>query len=63
MAFVRFGPLIVEVAEAPGRVPRFWGLTVTVEDIDAAALIAAAAARPAVQPGRRILTVPRSAGL
>jgi len=51
MAFVRFGALVVEVAEAPGGPPRFWGLTVTVTDIDA------------VQPGRRILTVPREAGL
>ncbi len=36
MAFVRFGPLIVEVAEAGGPA-RFWGLTVAVDDLDAAA--------------------------
>jgi hypothetical protein len=63
MAFVRFGPLIVEVAEAPGGAPRFWGLTITVEDIDAAAALAGRPSRDAVQPGRRILTVPREAGL
>jgi hypothetical protein len=78
MAFVRFGPLIVEVAATnssdvlvaggartvPGAFPaRWWGLTVTVADIDAAAAIVGVESRPAVQPGRRILTVPRSAGL
>jgi len=63
MAFVRFGPLVVEVAEAPGGAPRFWGLTITVEDIDAAAALAGRPPRDAVQPGRRILTVPREAGL
>jgi hypothetical protein len=63
MAFVRFGPLVVEVAEAPGGAPRFWGLTVTVADIDAAAALVGRPPRAAVQPGRRILTVPREAGL
>ena len=64
MAFVRFGALIVEVAEAPGqRAARFWGVTVTTTDIDAAAALAGRPPRDAVQPGRRILTVPREAGL
>jgi hypothetical protein len=78
MAFVRFGPLIVEVAATKpsdvfvagaarmGSDPllaRWWGLTVTVADLDAAAAIVGVEPRPAVQPGRRILTVPRSAGL
>ena len=63
MAFVRFGALVVEVAEAPGGPPRFWGLTVTVADIDAAAARVGRPPRDAVQPGRRILTVPREAGL
>ena len=64
MAFVRFGALIVEVAEAPGRrAARFWGVTVTTADIDAAAALAGRPPRDAVQPGRRILTVPREAGL
>jgi hypothetical protein len=62
MAFVRFGELIVEVAQAGGP-PRFWGLTVTLPDLDAAAGPLLGAARPAVQAGRRIATVSRAAGL
>jgi hypothetical protein len=64
MAFVRFGPLIVEVATTRSAdAAHWWGLTVTVADLDAAAALAGTEPRPAVQPGRRILTVPRSAGL
>jgi hypothetical protein len=59
MAFVRFGPLIVEVAEAGGPA-RFWGLTIRVPDVDALGL---GTPRDAVQPGRRIVTVGRDAGL
>jgi hypothetical protein len=62
MAFVRFGELIVEVAQAGGPA-RLWGLTVTVADVDALAGPLLGAVRPAVQPGRRIATVPRDAGL
>jgi hypothetical protein len=62
MAFVRFGPLVVEVAQAGGPV-RFWGLTVTVADLDALAGPLLGSIRPAVQPGRRIATVRREAGL
>jgi hypothetical protein len=62
MAFVRFGALVAEVAEAGGP-PRFWGLTVTVPDLDALAGRLVGAARDAVQPGRRIATVRREAGL
>jgi hypothetical protein len=62
MAFVRFGDLIVEVAEAGGPV-RFWGLTVAVADLDALAGPLLGAARPAVQPARRIATVRPQAGL
>ena len=62
MAFVRFGELIVEVAEAGGPA-RFWGLTVRVADLDALAGPLLGAPRPAVQPGRRIVTVSRAAGL
>jgi hypothetical protein len=62
MAFVRFGALIVEVAQAGGPV-RFWGLTVTVADLDALAGPMLGAVRPAVQRGRRIATVRREAGL
>jgi hypothetical protein len=62
MAFVRFGELIVEVVHAGGPV-RFWGLTVTVADLDALAGPLLDATRPAVQRGRRIATVRREAGL
>jgi hypothetical protein len=62
MAFVRFGELVVEVAEAGGP-PRFWGLTVTVPDLGVLAGPLLAGARDAVQPGRRIATVRREAGL
>jgi hypothetical protein len=62
MAFVRFGELVVEVAQAGGPA-RFWGLTVTVPDVDALAGPLLGSARPAVQPGRRIATVRREAGL
>jgi hypothetical protein len=62
MAFGRFGELIVEVAQAGGAV-RFWGLTVTVADLDALAGPLLSAVRPAVQQGRRIATVRREAGL
>jgi hypothetical protein len=62
MAFVRFGELIVEVAQTGGPA-RFWGLTVTVPDVDALAGPRLGSPRPAVQPGRRIVTVARAAGL
>jgi hypothetical protein len=54
--------LIVEVAQAGGRAC-FWGLTVTVRDVDALAGPLVGAARAAVQPGRRIATAARAAGL
>jgi hypothetical protein len=63
MAFVRFGPLIVEVAEGGGGPARFWGLTITVPDVDAMTGPLLGAPRDAVQPGRRIATVRRDAGL
>jgi len=62
MAFVRFGELIVEVAQVGGPA-RLWGLTVTVADVDALAGPLLGAVRPAVQPGRRIATVRPHAGL
>jgi hypothetical protein len=59
MAFVRFGELILEVAQAGGPA-RFWGVTVRVPDVDA---LGVGMPRAAVQPGRRIVTVTRAAGL
>jgi hypothetical protein len=63
MAFVRFGPLIVEVAQGREGPARFWGLTVTVADLDQLEGPLLGVARDAVQPGRRIATVRREAGL
>ncbi|HLL92297.1 MAG TPA: hypothetical protein VK252_05100 [Solirubrobacteraceae bacterium] len=57
---------IVERAGGPDRPARFWGLALLVDDLDrTAALLGqhAGAPRAAVQPGRRIATVRRSAGL
>jgi hypothetical protein len=62
MAFVRFGELVVEVAQTGGPA-RFWGLTVTVPDVDALAGPLLGEARAAVQSDRRIVTVARAAGL
>ncbi len=62
MAFVRFGALILEVAQAGGPA-RFWGITIVVPDPDALAGPLVGSPRPAVQPGRRIATVKREAGL
>ena len=62
MAFVRFGELVVEVARAGGPA-RIWGVSVVVPDLDALAGPLLGAARPALQPGRRIVTVSRAAGL
>jgi len=62
MAFVRFGELVVEVAQAGGPT-RIWGVTIVVPDLDALAGPLLGQARPALQPGRRIATVSRDAGL
>ncbi len=65
--FRRLGPGILELVEAPGAgSPRFWGLTIVVADLDALAARLGerlGAVRDAVQPGRRIATLRRSAGL
>ena len=68
--FFRHGEAIVEVVgpEPPGdpAPSRLWGLTVTVADIEACAALLGlrlGAVRDAVQPGRRIATVARDAGL
>jgi hypothetical protein len=75
-AFFRLGREILELVQEPqdvvaerggaDRPVRFWGLAVLVDDIDAAVAAMAphaSAARSAVQPGRRISTLGRSAGL
>jgi hypothetical protein len=75
-AFFRLGAEILEVVQVPDRAvqegggpdrpARLWGLALTVSDLDrTVALLAphARSPRPAVQPGRRIATLQRSAGL
>jgi hypothetical protein len=75
-AFFRLGAEILElvaepddvVARAGGRdhAARFWGLALTVSDLDRGAELMAphvGEIRPAVQAGRRIATLRRSAGL
>lgn len=68
--FHRVGSVIVEVVETPDvppGPPRCWGLVFTVDDLDA--LVArwsddvVSAPRSAVQPGRRIASLRRGAGL
>jgi hypothetical protein len=64
-AFFNLGTTILELAQGDDP-PRFWGLTVVVEDLDAAAERLDArlgTPRDAVQPGRRIATLRRDAGL
>lgn len=69
MGFRRLGPAIlelVEAADAPAGPARFWGIAVAVADLDALAGRLGAhlgAIAPALQPGRRIATLRRSAGL
>ena len=70
-AFFRLGAEILEVVQEPdpddrGRPARLWGLALVVPDIDAAAQVLGdrgAGVRDAVQEGRRILPLRRSAGL
>lgn len=75
-AFFRLGAEILEViqepAEAvrraggPGGRTRFWGLALRARDLERTVAALAGAAgeiRPAVQPGRRIATLRRSAGI
>lgn len=67
--FRRLGPAILELVElrdAPPGPARFWGLVVIVPDLAALAHRLGehlGAPKPAVQPGRSIATLRRSAGL
>jgi hypothetical protein len=75
-AFFRLGGEILEVVQVPDdavergggrdRPARLWGLALTVEDLDRTVARLGehvGSIRPAVQPGRRIATLRRSAGL
>lgn len=65
-AFFRLGPVVLEVVgDTDDPEPRLWGITFTVDDLDATATFLGDRLRPpkdAVQPGRRIATLDRSAG-
>lgn len=70
--FFRLGEVVVEAVEVPvkqagpGGAARFWGLTVTVADLDGAVAglgDRVGEIREAVQEGRRIATVRRDANL
>jgi len=57
---------VIERAGGPDRPARFWGLALRADDLERtveAIGVHAGPIRPAVQPGRRIATVRRSAGL
>jgi hypothetical protein len=75
-AFFRLGPAILEVVQepqeaierggGPDRRAFFWGLALVAPDLDATVAQLGehvSEIRPAVQPGRRIATLHRSAGL
>jgi hypothetical protein len=75
-AFFRLGAEILEVVQepqhlveqhgGPDRPARLWGLALLAQDLDRTVQALAGAAgepRPAVQPGRRIATLRRDAGL
>jgi hypothetical protein len=75
-AFFRLGEEILEVVQEPDAVveqegradrpARIWGLALSVQDLDRAVRELSphvGSIRPAVQPGRRIATLRRSAGL
>lgn len=75
-AFFRLGAEILEVVQEPqdavergggvARPARLWGLALVVDDLDRTVEIVgshAGSIRPAVQPGRRIAPLRRSAGL
>jgi hypothetical protein len=71
-AFFKLGPIVLEVVGPPepaeqyaARPAGFFGLAVTVADLDATAAFLGDRLHPAkdaVQPGRRIATLDRSAG-
>ena len=56
-AFFVLGPCLLEVVQADGE--GFWGITFVGTDLDRFG----GTPKDAVQPGRRIVTVPREAGL
>jgi hypothetical protein len=62
MSFVRFGSVIVEVAQNEDP-PRLWGLVAVVDDLAALPADLVGTPRAAVQPGRQIVTARPQPGL
>jgi hypothetical protein len=62
MSFVRFGSVIVEVAQNDDP-PRLWGLVAVVDDLGSLSPDLVGEPRAAVQPGRRIVTARPQPGL
>jgi hypothetical protein len=65
-AFFVLGPCLLELGGPADGDVRFWGLTLVVDDLDAAAERLGdrlGRVKDAVQPGRRIATIRREAGL
>jgi hypothetical protein len=65
-AFFVLGPCLLELGGPAEGGVRFWGITLVVDDLDAAAARLGdrlGSVRDAVQPGRRIATVRPAAGL
>jgi hypothetical protein len=65
-AFFVLGPCLLELGGPAEGQTRFWGLTLVVDDLDAAAQRLGdrlGRVKDAVQPGRRIATLRRGAGL
>lgn len=62
LAFVRLGRSIVEIVERGGPT-RLWGLVAVIDDLAALPPALVGTPKDAVQPGRRIVTVRREAGL
>ena len=65
-AFFVLGPCLLELGGPADGGIRFWGLTLVVDDLDAAAARLGdrlGQVKDAVQPGRRIATLRREAGL
>lgn len=63
MAFVRVGPVIVEVVERGGGPTSIWGLVAVVEDLAELPRDLVGEPKDAVQPGRRIVTARPVPGL
>jgi hypothetical protein len=62
-AFFVVGPCLLELGGPVSGDIRFWGLTLVMSDLDAAASLLGARVKDAIQPGRRIAALPADAGI